>query len=43
MNRDEIIKTVARIVGPDHKVDLKNYDLLIIVEVFRVSEFLIPH
>ncbi|KAF3938505.1 hypothetical protein ABW19_dt0206149 [Dactylella cylindrospora] len=35
MNRDEIIKTVARIVGPDHKVDLKNYDRLIIVEVFR--------
>ncbi|KAF3127137.1 hypothetical protein TWF703_010085 [Orbilia oligospora] len=35
LNRDEIIKSVARIVGPDHKVDLKNYDLLIIVEVWR--------
>ncbi|KAF3152998.1 hypothetical protein TWF594_000045 [Orbilia oligospora] len=35
LNRDEIIKSVARIVGPDHKVDLINYDLLIIVEVWR--------
>ncbi|KAK6332817.1 hypothetical protein TWF696_002839 [Orbilia brochopaga] len=35
MNRDEIIKTVARAVGTEHKVDLKNYELLVIVEVFR--------
>ncbi|EWC45230.1 hypothetical protein DRE_05957 [Drechslerella stenobrocha 248] len=35
MNRDEIIKTVARTVGSEHKVDLKHYELLIIVEVHR--------
>ncbi|THC99042.1 hypothetical protein EYZ11_001516 [Aspergillus tanneri] len=34
-NRDTIIKTVARVVGPDHSVDLKNYDLLILVEVVQ--------
>ncbi|KAF3927396.1 hypothetical protein ABW21_db0205536 [Orbilia brochopaga] len=37
MNRDEIIKTVARTVGAEHKVDLKNYELLVIVEVFRAG------
>ncbi|GES58457.1 THUMP domain protein [Aspergillus terreus] len=31
--RDDVIKTVARVVGPGHSVDLKNYDLLILVEV----------
>ncbi|KAL4897031.1 hypothetical protein BDV59DRAFT_198473 [Aspergillus ambiguus] len=31
--RDDVIKTVARMVGPGHSVDLKNYDLLILVEV----------
>ncbi|KAJ6262705.1 hypothetical protein Dda_1261 [Drechslerella dactyloides] len=36
MNRDEIIKTVARTVGAEHKVDLKNYELLVVVEVFRL-------
>lgn len=33
--RDIIIKTVADVVGPGHPVDLKNYDLLIIVEVIQ--------
>ncbi|GAO52559.1 hypothetical protein SAICODRAFT_87182 [Saitoella complicata NRRL Y-17804] len=37
MNRDEVIKMIAGIVGHEHghKVDLKNYDVLIIVEVFK--------
>ena len=28
---------VASAVGDEHKVDLKNYDLLILVDVYRVS------
>lgn len=35
--RDDVIKTVARVVGPGHSVDLKNYDLLILVEVAQVG------
>jgi tRNA acetyltransferase TAN1 len=27
---------VAAIVGPDHTVDLKSYDLLILVEIYKV-------
>jgi tRNA acetyltransferase TAN1 len=38
LSRDSIIKQVASIVGPGHTVDLKNYDLLIIVEVYQVSD-----
>ncbi|KAK1142449.1 hypothetical protein N8T08_007811 [Aspergillus melleus] len=34
-NRDILIKTIAQVVGPDHTVDLKNYDLLILVEVVQ--------
>lgn len=39
MDRDDIIHTVAGIVGHDkgHKVDLKNYDKLILIECFRSS------
>lgn len=37
MNRDDVIKRVAEIVGPKHSVDLKKFDLLILVEVYRVS------
>lgn len=39
MTRDEVIKTVAQSVGSEygHKVDLKNYDKLILVEIFRSS------
>ncbi|KAL1800107.1 hypothetical protein ACET3X_000449 [Alternaria dauci] len=33
--RDNVIKTVAAAVGPGHKVDLKNYDLLILVEIYK--------
>lgn len=36
-SRDSIIKTVASVVGREHSVDLKNYDLLIIVLVIQVS------
>ncbi len=37
LNRDEVIRIVASAVGEEHKVDLKNYDLLILVDVYRVS------
>nr|POE93228.1 uncharacterized protein c25h2.10c [Quercus suber] len=36
LTRDSVIKQVASIVGPGHAVDLKNYDLLIVVEVYQV-------
>lgn len=36
MKRDAIIKMVAGLVGQPHKVDLKNYDLLITVEIYQV-------
>ncbi|KAJ5721780.1 uncharacterized protein N7483_009714 [Penicillium malachiteum] len=35
INRDTIIKTVADAVGPEHPVDLKNYDLTILVDVVQ--------
>jgi hypothetical protein len=35
-SRDTIIKTVADVVGPEHPVDLKNYDLVILVDVVQV-------
>lgn len=37
MTRDEVIKTVAAMVGPGHKVDLGDYDLLILVEIYKAS------
>ncbi|KAJ5494147.1 hypothetical protein N7463_010234 [Penicillium fimorum] len=33
LNRDIIIKTVADVVGPEHPVNLTNYDLMILVDV----------
>lgn len=36
LTRDEVIKTVAAIVGTGHKVDLQGYDLLILVEIYKV-------
>lgn len=39
MKRDEIIRQIARTVGSRHSVDLKNYDHLILVDVYRVSYF----
>ncbi|KAI4243280.1 MAG: hypothetical protein LQ352_007063 [Teloschistes flavicans] len=35
MQRDDIIKRVADLVGGPHTVDLKNYDRLILVDVYR--------
>ncbi|KAL0259955.1 hypothetical protein SLS55_005698 [Diplodia seriata] len=32
---DQVIKTVAGAVGPGHSVDLKDYDLLILVDVYK--------
>ena len=37
MKRDEIIRQIASAVGPRHSVDLKGYDFLILVDVYRVS------
>lgn len=42
MNREGIIKLVASLVGPGHEVNLKGYDLLIIVEVYQVSLCKLP-
>jgi hypothetical protein len=36
LKRDDIIRRVASVVGPGHKVDLKNYDLLILIELYKV-------
>jgi len=35
--RDEVIKTIADAVGPEHPVDLTNYDLVILVDIVQVS------
>ena len=35
LKRDDVIKNTARLVGPKHSVDLKQYDLLILVEIYR--------
>ena len=35
MTRDVVIEVVAQTVGARHKVDLKTYDLLILVEVYK--------
>ncbi|KAK5159200.1 hypothetical protein LTS14_002342 [Recurvomyces mirabilis] len=35
LSRDSIIKQIASLVGQGHEVDLKDYDLLIIVEVYK--------
>lgn len=37
MKRDDIINQIARAVGRGHKVDLKGYDRLILVDVYKVS------
>lgn len=43
MKRDEIIKQIARAVGKNHSVDLKNYDHLILVDVYRVRYSTFAH
>ncbi len=42
MTRDGVIKQLADAVGPAHKVDLKHYDLLILVEIYKVREWPCP-
>ena len=42
LKRDAIIKTIAGLVGQPHRVDLKNYDLLITVEIYKVGSSLSP-
>lgn len=37
LTRDEVIRTVAAVVGPGHKVDLQGYDVLILVEIYKAS------
>lgn len=37
LSRDVIIKVVADAVGPEHPVNLKNYDHMILVDVAQVS------
>lgn len=37
MKRMDIIQKVASMVGPGHQVDLKNPDVLILVEIYTVS------
>lgn len=37
LNRDIVIKTVADAVGPEHRVNLKEYDYMILVDVAHVS------
>ncbi|EAL92475.1 THUMP domain protein [Aspergillus fumigatus Af293] len=34
-DRDSVIKTIADVVGPEHPVDLKNYDLIILVHLIQ--------
>ena len=33
--RDDVIPQIAKLVGPTHKVDLKNYDELVVIEGFK--------
>ena len=35
LSRDDVIKAVADLVGSEHKVDLKNYDSLILINIFK--------
>ena len=43
LKRDAIIKTIAGLVGQPHRVDLKNYDLLITVEIYKVGSLSSHH
>lgn len=37
MKRDDVIKQVAMAVGSQHSVDLKEYDLLILLDIYKVG------
>jgi len=43
LTRDSVIKQIASIVGPGHTVDLKDYELLIVVEIYQVSHHAWTH
>ena len=36
MGRDSVIQVVGSVIGRDHPVDLKNYDVMILVETVKV-------
>ena len=36
MKRDEVIQKVASLVGPGQSVDLKGYDVMILVDIYQV-------
>lgn len=36
MNRDSVIQTIASVIGREHIVDLKNYDVIVLVETVKV-------
>lgn len=40
LDRDQVIKVVADIVGPKHKVDINNHDVLILVDIYKVGYIL---
>lgn len=37
LKRDQVIKLVADIVGPNHKVDINNHDVLILIDIYKVG------
>jgi len=39
LTRDNIIKKVAELVGSEHKVDLTNPDVVVLVEVYKVTTY----
>lgn len=41
LTRDSVIKQIAPMVGPGHAVDLRDYDLLIVVEIYQVRGLII--
>jgi tRNA acetyltransferase TAN1 len=42
LTREVVINLVAAAVGPGHKVDLKNYDKLILIEIYKVRASQVP-
>jgi hypothetical protein len=40
MSRLDVIQEVGRVIGKDHIVELKDYDVLVLVETVKVSQFL---
>lgn len=38
LSRPQIIQEVAKCVPPEHKVDLENPDVFVLIEIFKVSQ-----